>query len=60
MRIKFMKDFGEFREGQVIDLPENEADDHLQAGGRVVVYNLDEVPVEEKLAEEKPAKKAKK
>jgi len=36
MKIKFLKDFGDFKEGQVYDLPEEEAEDHLQAGGRAV------------------------
>ena len=34
MKIKFLKDFGDFKEGQVYDLPPAEADEHLEAGGR--------------------------
>jgi len=32
MKVKFMADWGDFKEGQVVDVPEEEAEDLHQAG----------------------------
>jgi len=56
VKVKFMRDYGEYKAGQVADLPEDEADDLYQGG---IAHSYTEPPkkAEPKVEPKKAAKK---
>lgn len=57
MKIKFMQDFGEYKQGQVVEVTEAESEDHHQAG-RAHPYLGEPMPkAAPDVKSKKPAKK---
>lgn len=57
MKIKFMQDFGEYKQGQIIEVTEAEAEDHHQAGRAYPYLGEPMSKAAPEVKSKKPAKK---